>query len=114
MKREGHQQAYRAAYYTASSELKELSEALEQLRIRKDHIERLVSVLRPLLEFEEKEFAANSGTEANASEEPAVAAQSNPSEAGEKGQPDAFQRRVDHVLGIGAGIRNVRKYTRQF
>ena len=114
MKREGHQQAYSAAYDTASSELNELSEALEQLRMRKDHIERLVSVLRPLLEFEETGFAANREAEANASEEPAVAAQSSPSEPGEKEQPDPFQRRVDHVLGIGAGIRNVRKYTRQF
>jgi hypothetical protein len=27
---------------------------------------------------------------------------------------DPFQRRIDHVLGIGAGIRDVRKYSRQF
>jgi hypothetical protein len=27
---------------------------------------------------------------------------------------DPFQRRVDHVLGIGGGIRDVRKYSRQF
>ena len=28
--------------------------------------------------------------------------------------PDPFQRRIDHVLGIGAGVRDITKYSRQF
>jgi hypothetical protein len=114
MKPEGQQEIYRVAYETASSELEEIAAALEQLRIRKDHIEKLVEVLGPLVDLEEKAAPSNPQSEANASEEPAAtAAQFKPGEAGERG-PDPFQRRIDHVLGIGAGIRDVRKYTRQF
>ena len=114
MKPEGQQEIYRVAYEAASSELKEIATALEQLRVRKDHIEKLVEVLGPLVDLEEKAAVVPPQTETSPSEEPVVsAAQSNSGEAGERG-PDPFQRRIDHVLGIGAGIRDVRKYTRQF
>ena len=52
MRQEEHEEIYRVALEAASSELKEIATALEQLRIRKDHIEKLVEVLGPLVKLE--------------------------------------------------------------
>jgi hypothetical protein len=115
MKQEAHLEIYRVAFESASSELNEISAVLEELRVRKEHIERLVSVLGPLVGREEKASPSTPQAEAVAPQEPAEGAvQTKPEEAGERVVADPFQRRIDHVLGIGAGIRDVRKYTRQF
>jgi hypothetical protein len=113
MKPEGHIEIYRIAFDAANSELTEISAEFERLRIRKEHIERLVQVLQPLLA--EGEQAAERGPIAGSAQN--TAAGETPIEAhgsAETVPADPFQRRIDHVLGIGGGIRDVRKYSRQF
>lgn len=111
-----HGEIYRVAFDAAQAELKEITEEFERLRVRKGHVEQLILVLKPILgEVEEPVSAA-------VKQEPVMKAESATStEAAneEVAQPlgvgaDPFQRRADHVLGIGAGIRDVRQYTRQF
>jgi hypothetical protein len=115
MNPEAHQEIYRIAHDAASAELNEISAEFERLRLRKDLVERLIAVLKPIIGEDDrpavvisKEDQAPDRVEATA--EPAKA---------ENGQrlgvaADPFQRRIDHVLGIGGGIRDVRQYTRQF
>lgn len=116
MKSEVNLEIYRVALESANSELTEISAEVERLRTRKDQIESLIVVLRPLVD---EEVAAFSDIQAESStHEQIEAAEENPTEEEDR-QPepvtaDPFQRRIDHVLGIGAGIRDVRKYSRQF
>lgn len=110
MKPQGNVEIYRVAFDAANSELAEISAEFERLRIRKEHIEKLVLVLQPLVA--EGEEAAESGPVASSTQnaETPVEAHAGP----EAFTADPFQRRIDHVLGIGGGIRDVRKYSRQF
>ena len=114
MNQEGQKEIYRVAFDAANAELKEISAAFEELRIRKDRVEKLVSALGPLVEEAPKADTATSEAGAKAAEE--LAPQPVHSTSGESAErvTDPFQRRIDHVLGIGAGIRDVRKYVRQF
>jgi hypothetical protein len=116
-----HDDVYRVAYDTANTELGEIVERFEQLRTRKDQIERLVAALKPVVE-EDAEAAAAEAHEEEAHQEeaqPIAVAQTaedsfNSADESQEMRADPFQRRIDHVLGIGAGIRDVRKYSRQF
>lgn len=115
MKAEGHQEIYRVAHDAATAELAEITAEFERLRVRKEQVERLLTVLKPIVSGDE-----NSPAFATKEESPAGCAEAS-AEPGkeETSQPlgvgaDPFQRRMDHVLGIGAGIRDVRQYTRQF
>lgn len=113
MKYEGHLEIYRVAFETANSELTEISAEVKRLEIRKEQIERLVSVLKPLVDDEEdasSQAPAQSLEQVEEVKETAIEGASEP----ETFIADPFQRRTDHVLGIGAGIRDVRKYSRQF
>jgi hypothetical protein len=113
MKHEGHLEIYRVAFESANSELEEISAEVERLQIRKDQIERLVTVLKPLIdEGEEMPSLASiqSLEQTDEFKEPASEGNSQ----SESFTADPFQRRTDHILGIGAGIRDVRKYSRQF
>ena len=115
MKLEGRLEIYRVAFESAKSELTEFSEEFERLRIRKEHIEKLVAILKPLLG--EGEAAADQGSAEDSTHrkmESAGETANEPRSAPEGLVADPFQRRIDHVLGIGAGIRDVRKYSRQF
>ena len=115
MKQEEQAEVYRVAFETAHVELKEIADSLERLRARKDHIEKLVEILGPLVELEEKPKSAPAETEAGTAEVTAgQPAQNRPGTPPAPEITDPFQRRIEHVLGIGAGIRDVRKYTRQF
>ncbi len=49
MNQDGHQQIYRAAFEAASRELSEIQAMYEQLRARKDQIDKMVAVLKPLV-----------------------------------------------------------------
>ena len=114
MKQEEQAEVYRVAFETAHIELKEIAASLERLRIRKDHIEKLVEILGPLVDLEEK-AAPPAESEAGASEVLAgQPVQNKPETPPAQEVTDPFQRRIEHVLGIGAGIRDVRKYRRQF
>jgi hypothetical protein len=114
MKQDEHVDVYRAAFESASSELTEILGEFEKLLRRKDQVEKLVTVLKPLVSVDEHVAVAESNPdtitpEGQAAETPMASSE----ETMERG-PDPFQRRIDHVLGIGAGIRDVRKYSRQF
>lgn len=119
MKHELNQEIYRVAFESANVELREISESFERLRLRKERIEKLVSVLKPIVGVTET-TAAGAVAEVHTPEHSAEQAQhatasthGGPEEAQEL-LNDPFQRRIDHVLGIGAGIRDVRTGTRQF
>ncbi|MGA8743219.1 MAG: hypothetical protein WB561_18675 [Terracidiphilus sp.] len=116
MKPEGYVEIYRVAFDVANSELTEIGAEVERLRIRKEHIEKLVDVLKPLVAEEERVVVGQISAEAAPREEtkPATEAKAEPNGGQEAFVADPFQRRIDHVLGIGAGIRDVRKYSRQF
>jgi hypothetical protein len=110
---QAHEEIYRAALETATAELAQITTAVEELRVRKEHVEKLVSVLGPFIGVEPQA----SSTAAIESEPPSEPVAEHASEANlqrETVPADPFQRRIDHVLGIGAGIRDVRKYSRQF
>jgi hypothetical protein len=114
MKLESRTEVYRVAFESAKSELMEISAEFEKLRLRKEHMEKLVTVLTPLLG---EELATVPGPQEDSVVRPAESAVEPLSEphGGPEGLvADPFQRRIDHVLGIGAGIRDVRKYSRQF
>jgi hypothetical protein len=117
MKPQGHEEIYRVAFDAAQVELAEITAEFERLRVRKEHVERLILVLKPIIgAVESPAPAAAKKVLAEQPEETASAAEAPEDEIA---QPlgvgaDPFLRRVDHVLGIGAGIRDVRQYTRQF
>ncbi len=115
MKPEGHQEIYRVAHDAATAELVEITAEFDRLLARKELVERLILVLKPVIGEGEtvpaviaKEPPAPESTETAA--EPAKEENAKPLGV----SADPFQRRMDHVLGIGAGIRDVRQYTRQF
>jgi hypothetical protein len=115
MKSEGHQEIYRLALESAKSEFTEITAAVEKLRARKEQLERLLIVLKPILGEEEQ--ASSDVPPTSQSFEQREQAPEKPDEESSQPEPftaDPFQRRIDHVLGIGAGIRDVRKYSRQF
>jgi len=117
MKTQGHGEIYRVAFDAAQAELAEITAEFEKLRVRKGHVEQLILVLKPILgEVEEPAPAGHNEEPVRTAEEMLPAAEPVKEEVA---QPlgvgaDPFQRRVEHVLGIGAGIRDVRQYTRQF
>lgn len=113
MKPEGHLEIYRIAFEAANSELTEISAQFERLRIRKDQIERLVTVLKPLLDEEETTSLQVSAQGQQQREEVQETAGEGSLQS-EAFTADPFQRRTDHILGIGSGIRDVRQYSRQF
>jgi len=115
MKPEANQEIYRVAFESASTELIEISEAFDKLRARMAQVERVVAALKPLVIDEEKEPVARPAPETTTepAEAKAETLAEGEAEAAKTGS-DPFQRRINHVLGIGAGIRDVRSYTRQF
>ena len=114
MKPQGNVEIYRVAFDAANTELTEISAEFERLRIRKEHIEKLVLVLQPLIAEGEQGAEGDSGAKAALQTETAGEAPAGVQIGSETFTADPFQRRIDHVLGIGGGIRDVRKYSRQF
>lgn len=109
---EGSREIYRAAFETAKAELTEINAEFEKLRARKEQVERLLGALKAFFGEEQEPESVSQGASSEM-----VAVEAGSVESIGKPQPvpsDPFQRRIDHVLGIGAGIRDVRKYTRQF
>jgi|KBSMisStandDraft_5_1062788.scaffolds.fasta_scaffold1163730_1 hypothetical protein len=113
MKQEVNDNVYRVAFESAKTELGEISATFEQLRLRKDRIEKLVSVLKPLVGVEEQTGSSGEQSE-GLPQEAKIATDGGSNEEPEQLLPDPFQRRIDHVLGIGAGVRDITKYSRQF
>jgi hypothetical protein len=108
-------EVYRAAFDFANRELTEISAEFERLTIRKDKVEKLLVALQPFIAI--KEALPASSVPVIGQSAPKNAGAAEPSEPKRELEPtaaDPFKRRTDHALGIGAGIRDVRKYTRQF
>ena len=115
MKPEVHQEIYRVAFDTATAELTEISSEFERLRLRKEQVERLISALQPVIDENDEVIPAAPNSQLTpqlVEAKPPVTIEAKAEPAGIMADP--FQRRIDHVLGIGAGIRDVRQYTRQF
>ena len=49
MNERGHENSYRAAFHAASTELNEIFREMDQLRIRRDAVEKLTEALKPLI-----------------------------------------------------------------
>ena|ERR1700760_1357922 len=113
MTSQGNVEIYRRALEHAITEAAEITASLEQLRVRKEHIERLVTVLGPFI-GETPSVAAPSEILPQQEVEHSAQHAGEETIQRETVPSDPFQRRIDHVLGIGAGIRDVRKYSRQF
>jgi septal ring factor EnvC (AmiA/AmiB activator) len=107
-------EVYRVAFDSANSELKDILVSFEELRARKERIEKVVMALKPLLGAEEAAAAAaamqsasDAANEATQSEEvPTYQYQGTNGSA----SSDPFARRLDSALGHGMG----RKANRQF
>ena len=117
------QEAYRMAFDEASTELKEFVLKFEQLRFRKEQIEQLVDVLRPLLGQGASLSVVEPGTasvEQNLSSEaqPEVAqsevSSMEATQQAEENPPDPFQRRGEAPVSVAAGGKDLRDYSRLF
>jgi hypothetical protein len=115
MNPEANQEIYRIAHDAANAQLNEISAEFDRLRLRKDQIEKLIAVLKPLI-GEEGQPAVVIAKEDPAADRVETTAEPAKEQSGQRlgVAADPFQRRIDHVLGIGGGIRDVRQYTRQF
>jgi hypothetical protein len=105
---------YRIAFDSANSELNEILGAFEDLRARKDRIEKVVMALKPLLGAEEG-AAAGIPNPSDSSPDSGSQGEEVPTyqyQSGNGSTPDPFQRRIDSVLGNGAGSREARKFNR--
>jgi len=108
-------EVYRVAFDSANSELKDILGAFEELRARKERIEKVVMALKPLLGAEEAAAAAaamqsasDAANEATQSSDEVPTYQYQGSNGSSSSDP--FARRLDSALGHGMG----RKLNRQF
>jgi|SRR5450631_3389384 hypothetical protein len=107
---------YRVAYDSANSELNEILRAFEDLRSRKERVEKVVLALKPLMGADDQASAAVQGNVDPAADahRPAEEVPSYQYQAPNGAQSDPFQRRIDQVLGQGVGSKEVRRFNRQF
>ena len=108
-------EVYRVAFDSANSELNDILGAYEELRARKDRIEKVVTALKPLLGAEEAAAAAAAVQIASDAANEAIQPQEEPAYQyqatnGNGASADPFARRLDSALGHGVG----RKFSRQF
>lgn len=116
------QEVYRVAFDEAKAELAELLGRFEQLRQRKDRIEKVVEALKPLMGSEVRvAIPERAGApERQPSLAPPEAPQPTPEPAPQavpqaiEDSSDPFQRRVDSAVGLGSGARDIREYSRLF
>ena len=112
-------EVYRVAFDSANSELNDILIAFEDLRARKERIEKVVMALKPLLGAEEAAAAAaavQSATEAaeqatqSSEDVPTYQYQNTNGNGNGNGSSDPFASRLNSALGHGVG----RKFNRQF
>lgn len=107
-------EVYRVAFDSANSELKDIVGAFEDLRARKERIEKVVMALKPLLGAEEAAAAAAAMQSASEAADHASLALEEGSyqyqAANGAGSGDPFASRLNSALGHGVG----RKFNRQF
>jgi hypothetical protein len=121
------QEVYRVAFDEASAELSEILAKFEQLRVRKDRIEKVVEALKPLMASEAQAVAAERSQAVV--ERPSAASEApghSLSEAGQAATPspipypiqqpasDPFSRRIETAVGQGGSAKDVSEYSRLF
>jgi len=136
-------EVYRVAFDEASAELSEILAKYEQLRLRKERVEKVVEALKPLIAS--NEFFARAQAPAAAPERPSIPVE-RPAVVAEAPLPvsvpapvpapvpaaptlasvpapaqqsvdeaaDPFSRRVENVMGMSSAARDVREYSRLF
>jgi hypothetical protein len=122
------QEVYRVAYEEASAEMSELLARFEQLRLRKDRMEKVIEALKPLVLSDNTQAPA---VERNATpvERPVAVSEPQPTAYPAPPAPspipipvqqaveeanDPFSRRVESAIGAGSGGKDVREYSRLF
>lgn len=127
------QDVYRVALDEASSELNDILTKFDQLRRRKDRLEKIVEALKPLVVSNDLRSVAAVATPERivapaekpiAVPEPvAVAPVPAPAmshvqieriQAAADESADPFDRRVENVMGMSSATRDVREYSRLF
>jgi hypothetical protein len=123
------QDVYRVALDEASSELNDILARFDQLRRRKDRLEKIVEALKPLVASNDQRSVA--AVEASAvkpvaipeSEASAPIPVPTPAmshvqieriQAAADESADPFDRRVENVMGMSSATRDVREYSRLF
>jgi hypothetical protein len=121
------QEVYRVAFDEASAELSEILAKFEQLRLRKDRVEKVVEALKPLVASEAQ---ATSTERVAAPAERQSAEKDGPGHSvSEPSQPttpspipypiqqpasDPFSRRIETAVGQGGSAKDVSEYSRLF
>ncbi|HET7103881.1 MAG TPA: hypothetical protein VFI20_07310 [Terracidiphilus sp.] len=125
------QEIYRTAFEEANSELTEILGKFDQLRQRKERIEKVVEMLRPMAGSGSEPMQTRSSFNlpemtAEPYSAPVVAEVAKMTLQEEVGEPvevaqhmgdhssDPFQRRIDSALGMGGGTRDSREFGRRF
>lgn len=110
----GSEEVYRVAFDSANAELNEILVGFEQLRLRKERIEKVVNALKPLLGLDEQVAVPSQHEEEQSFEAEHEAAEGELVHEGAEGSGDPFQRRIDLALREGTNGQGVRKFARQF
>ncbi|MDR3742055.1 MAG: hypothetical protein P4L40_23790 [Terracidiphilus sp.] len=123
------QEVYRVAYEEASAELSDILSRFDQLRVRKERVEKVVEALKPLVASTDLHARASAPVERTAAvvEKPmaVVEPEAVPVPAAPPSVPlsmqqavdeaaDPFSRRVENVMGMNSAARDVREYSRLF
>jgi hypothetical protein len=118
------QEVYRVAFEEARAELNEILGKFEQLRLRKDRVEKLVEALKPLITGYDVPVSTSFADRPASGEQQTVAV-SVPGPAAASPIPyplkqtiepsnDPFSRHTDNAVGVGAGASDVKEYSRLF
>ncbi|MGB7548900.1 MAG: hypothetical protein WBM14_14210 [Terracidiphilus sp.] len=110
------QDVYRVAYDEANAELTEIVGRFEELRLRKDRIEKVVEVLKPLVASEAQAAPTENSAPLETSEPSPQDSEPVTYSFQQVGEPVAVpqQRRTDTGFGLGSAARDVREYSRLF
>jgi hypothetical protein len=119
------QEVYRVAFDEASAELSEILAKVEQLRSRKDRIEKVVEALKPLVALEsptpsverapaERQTVPNEGPGHALSEAGQAATPSPIPYPMQQPASDPFSRRIETAVGSGNSAKDVSEYSRLF
>jgi hypothetical protein len=110
-------EVYRVAFDSANQELNDIIGAFEELRARKDRIEKVVMALKPLLGAEEAAAAAaavqsasDAANEALQSTEEVPTYQYQQTNGNSAASADPFASRLNSALGHGVGRRSNRQF----
>ena len=100
----GHDNPYRAAFNAANEELNDVYREVEQLRIRKDRVEKVMDALKPLLDGQnvgwESTSAPVSPEPTQHYAEPQAPVAPAPAYQDVSQSVDPVQRRIDSILGL--------------